>query len=125
VKPFSSETGKVMNNHIEKEQIQLCRKYAEDCVPCHPESKLGFATETQGLPINGLRHRPEGDANGWFIWRGEELSAATDFFSPLHTRHLVDFCPEALKFLSLPPGYRFLVAGDYEDVWFDQSLLEV
>ena len=116
----------MIDDDIKEQQRIVCQDYDQECIPPEPESKLGFALQTQGmLPINGLRHPPEGDANGWFIWRGEELSAAADFFSPLHTRHLVDSCPEALKFLSLPPGYRFLVAGDYEDVWFDQSLLEV
>jgi hypothetical protein len=110
---------------IEKEQYKLCYVYSQECVPCEPESKLGFATKSHGLPINGLRHSPKADTNGWFIWRGEELSRDADFFAPLHTRHLVDYCPEALKFLGLPPGYRFLIAGDYEDVWFDESLLQV
>ena len=32
--------------------------------------------------------------------------------------------PDVLRFLALPPGGRFLVAGDYEDVWEDTSLLE-
>jgi hypothetical protein len=35
-----------------------------------------------------------------------------------------DKCPEALPFLGLPPGYRFLVAGEYVDVWYDSTLLE-
>jgi hypothetical protein len=30
-----------------------------------------------------------------------------------------------VRFLGLPPGWRFLVAGDYEDVWEEQSLLDV
>ena len=114
-----------LGRDIEKEQLKLCNERSENCMPCEPESKLGFATRTQGLPINGLRHRPQADTNGWFIWRGEELSEDPEFFAPLHTHHLVKYCPEALKFLGLPPGYRFLIAGDYEDVWFDESLLQV
>ena len=34
-------------------------------------------------------------------------------------------CPEVLEFLGLPPGYRFLLAIDYVDVWYDPSLLNV
>ena len=26
------------------------------------------------------------------------------------------------KYLGLAPGWRFLIAGDYEDVWFDERL---
>jgi hypothetical protein len=28
-------------------------------------------------------------------------------------------------YLALPPGWRFLIAPDYEDVWFDESLLHI
>ncbi len=109
-----------------EQQRLVCQDYDQQCIPPEPESKLGFALQTQGLvPINGLRHPSQGDTNGWYIWRGEKLSADPDFFAPLHTQHLLEYCPEALKFLGLPPGYRFLIAGEYVDVWFDESLLNV
>ena len=76
------------------------------------------------MPINGLRHPIQGDTTGWFIWAGGEPSTAPDFFQPVHVAHLADWCPLALKFLGLPPGWRFLVADGYEDVWGDPSLLD-
>lgn len=107
-------------------QRALCEAKGYSYVPTSPESKLGFAVRTQGrLPINGLRHPPTGETNGWYIWCGEELSQDPDFFAPLHTHHLGDRCPEAIPFLGLPPGCRFLVAGDYIDVWFEESLLDI
>jgi len=48
-----------------------------------------------------------------------------DFFEPVHGHHLLEWNRGVLKYLALPPGWRFLVAGDYEDVWFDVKLLEV
>ena len=39
--------------------------------------------------------------------------------------HMVDICPGRLKSLGLPPGWRFLVAPDYEDVWFDEKLTDI
>jgi hypothetical protein len=42
----------------------------------------------------------------------------------MHVRHLAEECPEILPYLGLPPGWRFLVTPDHEDIWFDQSLLE-
>lgn len=90
------------------------------------DSKLGFALSTQGLlPINGLRHPPVGDTNGWYIWCGEEYSDAANFFAPLHAKHVYEDHPELIKLLGLPPGYRFLLAGDYLDIWYDPSLLNV
>jgi hypothetical protein len=89
------------------------------------EEKVGFALATKGLlPINGLRHRAEGGTSGWYFWLGEESSSDPDFFSPLHAGHLKQQCPEIIKFLGLPPGYRFLIVEDYLDVWFDESLVK-
>jgi hypothetical protein len=59
------------------------------------------------------------------IWRGTHLSQADDFFESLHARHLSDWCPDAIRFLGLPPGWRFLVAPGQEDVWYDATLLTV
>ena len=113
-------------DRIQEQQYAFCRGRGCECVPADLDSKLAFAITTQGqLPINGLRHPPKADTNGWYIWCGKELSAAPDFFSPLHTQHLIERCPEALSLLGLPPGYRFLVAGELVDVWYDPSLLNV
>ena len=77
------------------------------------------------LPLNGLQHPATETTSGWYLWAGEELSEADDFFKPIHGYHLLESNAVVLKYLALPPGWRFLVAGDYEDVWFDAKLLEV
>lgn len=90
-----------------------------------PNSKLGIALGTIGRqPINGLRHKPECDTNGWYIWCGTEFSQSPNFFSPLHVKHLNKYLPEIAEYLNLPPGHRFLIDGsNFEDVWFDSELL--
>jgi hypothetical protein len=75
--------------------------------------------------VNGLRHPPATDTSGWYIWFGEEFSTEADFFVPLHVSHVCEECPELIRLLGLPPGYRFLLAGGYVDVWFDPQLLSV
>ena len=111
---------------VEREQMEICKRYGTTYVPADFDAKVGYAIATEGnVPVNGLRHLPTGDTTGWYIWLGETLSQEPDFFVPLHTRHLVERCPDVLKFLGLPPGYRFLVTGDYIDVWYDASLLDV
>lgn len=88
-------------------------------------TKLGIALSTIGkTPINGLRHPVQNGTNGWYIWCGKELSKEDDFFAPLHIEHIDKYLPEVLDFLNLPPGYRFLIDGNnYEDIWYDQELL--
>jgi hypothetical protein len=74
------------------------------------------------MPLNGLRHHPVGGTSGWYIWAGE-YSAADDFFKPLHANHLSGWLPAVEPYLALAPGWRFLIADDYQDVWFDKNLL--
>jgi hypothetical protein len=114
-----------MKPNLETTQRQLCDKYGVEFCPVDPYSKLGFAMRTQGkIPINGVRLRPAVGTNGWFIWCGTETSEDADFYAPLHAAHLLERCSEAMPFLGLPPGYRFLTSGDYVDVWFDAAVLE-
>ena len=75
------------------------------------------------MPINGLRHQRDGDSSGWYIWAGGEPSQDPDLFKPLHIEHLTDWCPSVLPYLGLPPGSRFQIAPQHEDVWQDESLL--
>jgi len=109
------------------EQIQVCNRFGGDIVDAPPHMKVGIARNVKSglMPINGLRHPPEGDTTGWYIWAGEDYSTDPAFFLPVHVEHLEDWCPQILKYLALPPGWRFLVADGYEDVWYDADLLRV
>lgn len=121
-----STNESVTYERLAKDQQRLCSDFECEFVPSDPGSKVGIALNTTNrLPMNGLRHPPQGDTSGWYLWGGEEFPTDDDAFSPLHTIHLVNHIPEVIKFLGLPPGYGFLIAGDYVDVWFDASLLNV
>jgi hypothetical protein len=107
-------------------QRRLCERVG--VVPVQPEAdqKIGIALDTLHLePLNGLRHPAEADTCGWYIWGGTELSPARDFFRALHVAHLSERCPRALKYLALPPGWRFLDAPGREDIWSDSALLDL
>lgn len=71
---------------IKNEQIIICKKYNTEIYPVSDVSKIGVAENVKqtGLyPINGLRHRPKGDTNGWYIWAGENFSYDKNFFPAL------------------------------------------
>jgi hypothetical protein len=107
------------------EQKEICRKYQADFLQSPIESKMGVSLNVKQnvLPINGLRVYPENGTSGWYIWAGEELSKDPDFFQPLHVEHIGEWVSGVEKYLGLAPGWRFLIAGDYIDVWFDQEIL--
>ena len=130
-RPVNSDVGRITielkQMDVEASQLETCRKHGVECVPSDLNSKLGVSDNffSGELPLNGLRHPLSGDTCGWYLWAGETLSDATDFFKPLHVSHLLERNAAIMRFLSLPPGWRFLVANDYEDVWFDSTLLEI
>ena len=110
---------------VSDEQKKTCLRFGAGYLTCDDHLKVGISStfDPNELPINGLRHSPEGDTTGWYIWSGETFSYDPDFFVPLHSIHLRKRCPEVLRYLGLAPGWRFLIAPGQEDVWFDPNLL--
>ena len=109
-----------------KRQAGICEQYGAAFVPTDTEQIIGAASNlgTGLLPLNGLRHPGRDSTSGWYLWAGEELSQADDFFQPLHAVHLQGVCPAVIPYLGLAPGWRFLLAGDHADVWFDSELVK-
>lgn len=112
---------------VQLAQVAVCAEYGVEPNPPAASSRCGVSAGVGGsqVPLNGLRHPVAGDSNGWYLWTGETLSDSDDFFQPLHLAHLRDHAPEVLPYLGLPPGWRFLIAPGYEDVWFDENLLVI
>ena len=102
----------------------LCREHHVAPAPPLSSSTIGIAVATLNHdPLNGMRSRPENGTCGWYIWGGEPSDDA-EFFQPIHALHVTELCPAVLPFLSLPPGWRFLLgASSYVDVWYDETLL--
>ena len=110
------------------DQLAMCARFGVTPDAPRDDARLGIARnarERELWPLHGLRHRAEHGTSGWYIWRGEGLSQADDFFESLHTSHLSDWCPDAIRFLALPPGWRFLLAPGQEDAWYDAALVNV
>ena len=108
-------------------QMVICTKYGAVFRESPDELKGGISPNVRDgvLPINGVRHPPESGTTGWYIWAGEHMETDDDFFKPLHVAHLEKWCPQVIKYLGLSPGWRFLVAQEYEDVWFDPEALNL
>ena len=113
---------------IEQRQKETCARFGVTWLPGSKDQKVGVALNVKSsiVPINRLRHSPAGDTTGWYIWAGEgDPPSDPNFFVPLHVEHLAQWRPDVLKFLGLPPGWRFLIDGVYEDVWEDRTLVDV
>ena len=111
---------------FEREQREVCARFGAPYEPIDPETKVGVDRRLLDgeQPFNGLRHAPEKDTNGWYLW-GSDRFPADDGFVPSHAGHLVDDRPEVVPYLALPPGWRFLIAPAWVDVWEDSMLLNL
>jgi hypothetical protein len=109
---------------VQESQLALCGRIG--CVPSHVngEAMLGASGAVFGSswPVQGIRHLPSEGTSGWYVWAGA-YSDAPDFFEPRHARHLLEARPEVAGYLGLPPGWGFIIAPNYEDVWYDEKLL--
>lgn len=106
-------------------QRRVCKAYRADYTPPIPGTKVGLALQTMGrIPVLGVRIPPTDTTNGWFIFAGDEPTADPDFYQPLCVEHVETYCPFAIPFLALPPGWRFYSdgQGDY-GAEFDPALL--
>jgi hypothetical protein len=115
-----------VDERVAARQALVAERFGCDANPPLPGEKLGISLNTLDgvVPLNELRHRQAGDTCGWYIWAGEQLSQDDDFFVPLHVEEIGAWSPAAVDYLGLPPGWRFLIAPAYEDVWYDPTLLE-
>ncbi len=116
-----------MSSDLRKLQKAVCKEFNVEPYEAFPGDKVGISQSALDgvLPLNGLRHPYTSGTTGWYLWGGEELSDAADFFKPLHVGHLQEHCKPSLKYLLLPAGWRFLTDGSYEDIWFDANLLNI
>ncbi|MEI6518547.1 MAG: hypothetical protein WCO98_00655 [bacterium] len=114
-------------NNIVKIQKEVCDRYGSPYIESQPLLMVGISLNVRSglLPINGLRHPLEGKTSGWYIWAGDKLLDDPNFFVPIHFKHLIDWCPNVLPYICLAPGWRFLIAGEYVDVWEDKSLINI
>ncbi|WP_266226637.1 MULTISPECIES: hypothetical protein [Paraburkholderia] len=110
---------------MHEQQRAVCQRFRTQFSACDMHLKLGVSLNVKSgvRPLNGMRINADRGTNGWFIWAGETFSQDPDFFVPLHGEHLKEWAPLALPYLALPPGWRFLIAEGYEDVWEDLTLL--
>jgi hypothetical protein len=108
-------------------QKRVCQNFGANFLQSDEALKIGLSKDfdSQRFPINGLRHPPESDTTGWYIWSGEDFSDTPDFFVPWHAKDFFDRYPEIANYLGLAPGWRFLIAPGYEDVWFDANLSNI
>lgn len=108
-----------MNRLNANQQNAICQRFGSAFVVPAATDKLGIALQTLDLlPLTAVRLKPENGTCGWYI-HGGEYAADDDFYQPLHVVHLAELCPQILPYLALAPGFKVMLAPDFEDVWYE------
>lgn len=101
------------------EQKLLCEEVGSAYVEVSGDDVIAVAVNTLNQdPIVGIRKAVDTATKvSWYIYGGEQVSSDADF-EIMTVRELQDIAPEALPYLALDQGFRFMIdADDYEDVW--------
>ncbi len=104
------------------EQKLLCEEFKSSYIKVSGDDVVAVAVNTLNQePIVGIRKKPEPEENvAWFIYGGE-MGEGEHFFETMTVRELQDILPEALPYLALAEGFRFMIdREDYEDVWKEE-----
>lgn len=119
------ETALQWDSELAAVQRDICTRFGAAYYPCHPQARLGLASNITAATrnLNGVRIEPSGDACGWYLWAGDEWAEPPEFYIPLRAQSVATWVPQALAYLGLPPGWRFLLRDDRIDVWKDLTLL--
>ncbi|WP_434739085.1 immunity protein Imm33 domain-containing protein [Streptomyces katrae] len=124
---ISRRAASVSESDITARQRALCIRLGASHLPVRDSEKLGISRgllEEKKWPLHGVRMAPEAGTCGWYLWTGDHDANDPDFFVPVHAKHLLDTRPDVGIYLGLPPGWRFLIAPNHEDCWFDQEVIQ-
>lgn len=104
-----------------KLQKETCATYGLSEVD--PDGMVAIAFETLGgFPIHGERVVLEvGEKISWYFYCGGSSSDSRKF-KPVHTEHLIEILPVAIKFLRIRPGSGFMIdSSGNEEVWVERD----
>ena len=80
-----------------------------------------------GALVEGVRYKPQENMSGWWL-TSKDYSGNIEDLKLEHVEHIYEKRKDLVKFLGLPPGYRFFQEkyvsnSSPEDVWFDEDIL--
>jgi hypothetical protein len=114
----SNRSEMYMLQDFVEEQKLVCEEFDSRYIKVNETDLVAIAKQTLNKePIVGLRKQPDAENVSWFIYGGE-LEEGEDFFDVISVKELEEVFPDAIPYLALEEGFRFMIdADEYEDVW--------
>ncbi|WP_010604482.1 immunity protein Imm33 domain-containing protein [Pseudoalteromonas maricaloris] len=105
-----------------KVQQECCENYRAQYTPVDEEQMVVISDGVyEGLPLEGVRYPSPDHMSGWWLTT-DEYNGDTSSLKTVHFTHIVEHRPEVAIYMALPPGYRFMLGGQEEHVWFDEEV---
>jgi hypothetical protein len=105
---------------LNENQKACCNHYNADFIPPNQDQMVAISEGvlSGALEIEGVRYPSPEHMSGWWLttdlYNGDVNSLKTVHFS-----HVAEARPEIAQYMALPFGYRFVLGGKSEHVWFD------
>lgn len=112
-----------IDSEIHKIQRDCCTHYQADFMP-PGRDKLVVISEgvyEEGTQIEGVRYPSPDHMSGWWLTT-EKYTGDIGTLKTVHFQHIIDKRPEVAIYMALPFGYRFILGGTSEHVWFDSEV---
>lgn len=108
---------------LEKKQEACCAHYSAGFLP--PDA-MQLVVISDGVllgehEVEGVRYPSPDHMSGW--WLTTSLySGNLESLKTVHFKHIAEALPNIAQYMGLPHGYRFVLGGQSEHVWFDSEV---
>ncbi len=108
---------------IQQTQQECCEHYSSNYTPTELEQLVVISDGIYegAVPVEGVRYPSPSHMTGWWLTT-DNYNGDVDTLQSVHFRHIVEKRPELAIYMGLKPGYRFLLGGKDEHVWFDEKV---
>lgn len=112
-------------NDIEKMQIKCCDFYNTEFTPATMTQLVVISDGVyEGInPIEGVRYPSPEHMSGWWLTT-DKYDGNSNSLKTVHFSHILEHRPNVAIYMALPFGYRFILGGDEEYVWFDSNVVD-
>ncbi|MGH1542602.1 MAG: immunity protein Imm33 domain-containing protein [Arenicella sp.] len=101
-------------------QKECCEFYDAVFSPINNEQLVVISDGVyEGDPVEGVRYQSPKHMTGWWVTT-DRYNGDVDSLKTVHFSHIIEKRPDLAIYMALPSGYRFILGGADDSVWFDE-----
>lgn len=106
---------------IQQEQMRCCEHYKANFLGATDNQLVVVSSGvlSPSKEVEGVRYPSPSHMSGWWLTT-DEYDGDVNSLQTLHFQHIREKRPDLAIYMGLPFGYRFLLGGVDEHVWYDE-----